>query len=403
MRNCEFRCSACGKIFTNDSLRLRCTECGEPLDTQLIKDGKIKTGEKPGQRVFERYSDFFPFLDLNDDPCLGEGLTPLIRDDALAAEAGVSSLFLKNETVNPTWSFKDRGTAAGVIHAKNLGYNKIGTVSTGNMAVSVAAYGSRAGMKTLVLVSSAMPEEKINPIAIYNPCLVKVEGDYSKMYDVSLDIGRKLGIAFINSDATMRVAGYKTMAYEICEQCGFDTPDYVIVPTSAGGQIRGVFQGFLDFFHSGYISRLPKMIAAQASGCGPIAAAFEKGENKISRFMNPHTVAHAIENPFPPSGNAVLRLLKQHGGFSAVCSDTEILEAQRRLGSAGLFVQPASALTFALVKKLVREGKIHASAKVVCVLSGSGLKYTAALEMQKLVSHSCDLEEAEEFIGTVFS
>ena len=402
MNTCELNCSACGKSYPSDSLRLRCTVCGEALDTPVIKDGKINTTDTPGQSALERYSDFFPFLDLADDPQLGEGMTPLIKDKALAAEAGVASLFLKNETVNPTWSFKDRGTAAGLIQAKNLGYDKIGTVSTGNMAVSVAAYGSRAGMKTLVLVSSTMPAEKLNPIAIYGPCLVKVEGDYSKMYNTSLDIGERLGIAFINSDATMRVAGYKTMAYEICEQCGFNVPDYVIVPTSAGGQIRGVFQGFLDFYHSGYIDRLPVMIAAQATGCSPIARAFENGEDRIRRFENPHTIAHAIENPLPPSGNAVLRMLKQHGGFSATAGDEEILAAQRRLGASGLFVQPASALTVALAKKLAGAGKIGSKAKVVCILSGSGLKYTAALEMQKLKTHNCRLEEAAAFIPGVF-
>ena len=357
MNEYELSCSGCGKTFPNNRLLLHCAECGEPLDTPVIKEGKIKPAERPGQGVLERYSDFFPFLDLADDPGLGEGMTPLVRDDALAAEAGVAALFLKNETVNPTWSFKDRGTATGVIQAKNLGYDKIGTVSTGNMAVSVAAYGSRANMKTLVLVSSAMAPEKVNPIAIYGSCLVKVEGDYSKMYDVSLELGEKLGIAFINSDATMRVAGYKTMAYEICEQCGFDAPDYVIIPTSAGGQIRGVFQGFLDFYHCGYIDRLPAMIAAQAAGCAPIATAFEKGESRISRFMNSHTVAHAIENPFPPSGNGVLRMLKQCGGFAATGADPQILAAQRRLGKAGLFVQPDSALTVAVVKKLVDSGQ----------------------------------------------
>jgi len=402
MKTYELICSACGKTYPNDSLRLSCTDCGEPLDTPVIKEGKINKSEIPGQSVLERYADFFPFLDPKDDPRLGEGMTPLIRDDTLAAELGVAGLFLKNETVNPTWSFKDRGTATGVIQAKNLGYDKIGTVSTGNMAVSVAAFGSRAGMKTLVLVSSTIAEEKVNPIAIYGPCLVKVEGDYSKMYHVSLSIGKKLGVAFINSDATMRVAGYKTMAYEICEQCGFQAPDYVIVPTSAGGQIRGVFQGFLDFFHCGYIDRIPAMIACQAAGCQPIATAFEKREDRISRFMNPHTIAHAIENPFPPSGNAVLRMLKQHGGFSATASDEEILAAQRRLGSSGLFVQPASALTLAVAKNLTSSGKIPAGAKVVCVLSGSGLKYTAALELQKLNTHSCSLEEAANFIPEIF-
>ena len=352
--------------------------------------------------VLERYSDFFPFLDLSDDPRLGEGLTPLVRDDILAAEIGIAGLFFKNETVNPTWSFKDRGTATGVIHAKNSGCDKIGTVSTGNMAVSVAAYGARAGLKTLVLVNNNIPAEKLNPIAIYGPCLIKVEGDYSKIYDVSLEIGKKLGITFINSDSDKRVAGYRTMAYEICEQSNFDVPDYVIVPTSAGGQFRGIFQGFLDFLQCGRINRLPTMIAAQAAGCAPIATAFMKGETQVSRFPNPNTIALAISNPFPPSGNEVLRLLAKYGGFTATGTDQEILIAQRRLGLAGLFVQPDSALTLAVAKNLIRDGKINTASRVVCVLSGSGLKYTAALESQSLQSHSCRLEDVQDFIPSVF-
>src|SRR5215510_1822900 len=127
-------CSDCAKTVPNDSLRLRCTACGEPLDTPVISNCKITPGDKLTESVLSRYREFFPFLDLTDDPCMGEGKTALIRDEKLAAEVGVAALFLKNETTNPTWSFKDRGTATGIIHAKNLGYDKIGTVSTGNMA-----------------------------------------------------------------------------------------------------------------------------------------------------------------------------------------------------------------------------------------------------------------------------
>ena len=398
----ELSCSGCGNTYPHDRLRLRCEACGEPLDTPVIREGKIRPGDALTQTVLSRYSEFYPYLNLADDPKLGEGLTPLVADSALAAEIGVGALLLKNETANPTWSFKDRGTATGVIEAKNFGYDKIGTVSTGNMAVSVAAYGGRAGLKTLVLVNSAMPPEKVNPIAIYGPCLVKVEGDYSQMYYTALELGEALGVAFINSDATMRVAGYKTMAYEICEQCGFDVPDYVIVPTSAGGQIRGIYQGFVDFYRCGYTDKMPIMIAAQAAGCAPIATAHEAHAAAITRFANPYTVAHAIENPFPPSGNATLRMLRKNGGFGVTATDAEILAMQKRLSETGLFAQPASALTVAVAEKLAASGRISADARVACVLSGSGLKYTAALEMHNLSALSCKLEDIAEFIPTVF-
>lgn len=394
-------CTNCGESYDKETKNFRCDKCGEPIELEEVKEGKISDGNPLDQTLLERYKDFYPSLSTENNFSLNEGFTSLVSVDDMAKEYGISGLYFKNETQNPTWSFKDRGTVTGVLRAMNLGYKKIGTVSTGNMATSVAAYGARAGLDTYILVKKGIAEEKLKPIAIYGAKLIEVEGDYSKLYDESLAIGHENDIYFINSDVPYRVEGYKTMAFEICEQLGFEAPDYVIVPTSAGGDIRGIEKGFREFYKLGLIDKLPKMVAVQASGCSPIYNAFREGKLEISRVADPETIAHAIENPYPPSGNQVLRMLKKNGGLALGVDDGDILKSQKKLASLGLFVQPASATSLAAVEKLYKEKLLKESDNVVCVLTGSGLKYTAALDEHDLDVYTCKLEELNDFIKKV--
>lgn len=394
-------CTNCGESYDKETKNFRCDKCGEPIELEEVKEGKISDGNPLDQTLLERYKDFYPSLSTENNYSLNEGFTSLVSVEDMAKEYGISGLYFKNETQNPTWSFKDRGTVTGVLRAINLGYKKIGTVSTGNMATSVAAYGARAGLDTYILVKKGIAEEKLKPIAIYGAKLIEVEGDYSKLYDESLAIGHENDIYFINSDVPYRVEGYKTMAFEICEQLGFEAPDYVIVPTSAGGDIRGIEKGFREFYKLGLIDKLPKMVAVQASGCSPIYNAFREGKLEISRVADPETIAHAIENPYPPSGNQVLRMLKKNGGLALGVDDVDILKSQKKLASLGLFVQPASATSLAAVEKLYKEKLLKESDNVVCVLTGSGLKYTAALDEHDLDVYTCKLEELNDFIKKV--
>ncbi|MBM4433358.1 MAG: threonine synthase, partial [Chloroflexi bacterium] len=389
MKTPNLICTKCKKTFPTDRFHPRCDICNEPLELEKVTAGRISKGNILTQTILERYAAFYPFLRIDKALSLHEGFTPLVASPELSSELGIKNILFKNESQNPAWSFKDRGTVTGIQHAISLGYKRIGTVSTGNMAVSVAAYGAKAGLKTFILVSANLPPEKLNPIAIYDPILIRVDGDYAKLYFDSLEIGKQNDIYFINSDIPFRVEGYKTTAFEICEQMNFEPPDYVVVPTSSGGNIRGILKGFEEFKLCGLIDKVPKMVCAQARGCSPIYNAYINNVEVISRVENPHTIAHAIENPYPPSGNEVLRKIRENGGTVIAVTDEEIIQAQKQMAGIGIFAQPASAVPLASVKRLKEQNVIGENDAVACIVTGAGLKDTTVLEKHNLRILDC--------------
>ncbi len=379
----RLKCPICGRTYERPVQR--CV-CGEPVEFEPFKGEPYL-----GRRVWERFWDFWP-VEPAMELSLGEGDTPLVRSK-IGKELGVR-LYLKNETVNPTWSFKDRGTFLAMSYAVKAGYKAVGTVSTGNMAASVAAYASRFGLDAKILVSENASNEKLKAVSVYGAEVIRVIGDYGRLYFESLELGERLGVYFINSDNPFRIEGYKGISFEVAEEL---SPDYVLIPTSSGGLFRGVAKGFLELKESGLIDELPKLIAVQAEGCSPICRAFRGGEGRIERFEKPKTIAKAIANPYPPSGNAVLKLLRDFNWSCITVSDEEIAEAQRELAREGLFVQPASATGVAALKKLVRSGQIGEGSKVVSILTGSGLKTLGQTEGEK--ARECPLDELESCLG----
>ena len=375
----KLKCPICGREYEEPVQRC---ECGEPVEFELFK------GEPYiAKTVWERFWDFWP-VEPELELSLGEGDTPLVKS-RIGKEFSVR-LYLKNETVNPTWSFKDRGTFLAMSYALKAGYKAVGTVSTGNMAASVSAYASRFGVRAKILVSENASDEKLKAVSVYGADVIRVKGDYGRLYFESLKLGERLGVYFINSDNPFRVEGYKGIAFEIAEEI---TPDYVLIPTSSGGLFRGIAKGFLELKESGLIEDLPTLIAVQAEGCSPICGAFKGGREKIERFEKPNTIAKAIANPHPPSGNAVLKLLRKFGWKCVSVSDGEIIEAQRKLAGEGLFVQPASATGIAALDKL----ELHEGVKVVSILTGSGLKTLKNAPAGKI--RECPLETLEKCLG----
>lgn len=364
------QCTYCGKKYPVDEKVQRC-DCGEPLELE-IQQGEFKKGETP----WERFRDFYPF-DFDLDFSLGEGNTPLSKMPKLSKELDVE-LFIKNETTNPTWSFKDRGTFIGIHRAIKLGFDEVGTVSSGNMAESVATFGKRFGLDTLIFVGADLiTEEKIAPIAVHDPRLIKVFGDYGELYFKTLELGKEKNIYFINSDVPFRIEGYKTISFEIVEKM---LPDYVFIPTSSGGLFRGVTKGFVELKKNEIIEKMPTLVAVQAEGCSPTFKAFKEGKNRIEHFGSTDTVAHGISNPYPPSGNDVLRKVREYGGLVMAVNDEEILKAQRDMAKDGIFAQPAGCVGVAALRNLQKDNRVKDNAKVVALATGAGFKFLSGVK-----------------------
>ncbi len=392
----QLACLFCQKSHPLDVHNPFCPDCNEPmLVYRSWKKAPSRTASGP---ILERYKGFLPLRKPDPALSLGEGGTPLLRLNRLAKELGLPETFAKNETANPTASFKDRGTAVAVQKAVELGVRRIGTVSTGNMAGSTAAYAAKAGLPAAVLVKEDTNAAKITAAAVFGSAVIKVRGDYAALFRKSFELGRSRGIYFMNSVDPFRIEGYKTAGFEIFEDLGagaFQGPRrvHILVPVSAGGHLLGLMQAFLDLKAAGWLGSYPFFIGVQASGCAPIAAAFDRGGDAVRRFPRPRTIAHAISNPFPPGGNLVLRFLRRYGGSMTTVDDAEILEAQARLAAReGLFCDPAAATPLAALTALVRQGQIGPRARVVLVLTGSGLKTIEDVDPGRLDIRESDLE-----------
>ena len=394
----RFECITCGPVSSRDPFSPFCPGCGEPLFVVPPCPGCPRGFHEDRSLALEKFSDFLPLERIDPRLSLGEGSTPLLRLEHIGESlAGGGAVFAKNEALNPTGSFKDRGTAVAVQKAVALGAKRIGTVSTGNMAASTAAYGARAGLQTFVLLKEGTSMTSLRVAGIHGPELVAVQGDYGRLFEKSCEIGKRLDILFMNSIDPYRMEGYKVTAFEIFLQLGGRVPRAVFVPLSSGGHLLGLMRGFSDLESAGLAPSYPTIVGVQASGCAPLATAFERGLERYERPAEVRTIAHAIANPTPPAGNAVLRLIRDRKGLLIAVSDEEMLEAQRELATAeGLFCQPESATTLAALKKLQVSGwSAKGDGADVLVLTGSGLKTPAALESAPLTIHRIALDELE--------
>jgi threonine synthase len=312
---------------------------------------------------------------VNPGLSLGEGNTPLIGLKNVGKRARLPSLYAKNETANPTLSFKDRGTTVAIQKAISLGIDRIGTVSTGNMAISTAAYGARAAVKTYVLIKHGAHREILHSTGVFNPVMIDVQGDYGELYRRSISLGREKGIYFTNSVDPFRIEGYKATAFEIFFQLQNNLPDFIFVPVSSGGHLIGLIKACDELKQQGFIHKYPHFVGVQAEGCSPIARAFQAKKPNVERIDRAETIAKAISNPDPPGGNLLLRMIGQAGGTIMSAPEDIILEAQTILSEQeGIFVQPASATTLVALLELVEKGEIDSDAKIVLILTGSGIK-----------------------------
>lgn len=376
---------------------------GESLEVCIdgIEDAKVKSGKF----LWERYSDFLPFSKLDESISLGEGNTALIRaDNKLLDFVGLDNFYMKNETQNPTWSFKDRGSLACIAMAKEMGETVSATISTGNMGSSISAYGAKAGIKIIVFVPEFTPKEKIMAMGIHGATIMKVIApDYSEMKRQILSLAKKSNLRIVSGNGPFRVEGYKLTSFEIYEQMNGAVPDYIAIPTSACGHIRGIFKGYKELFDAGLISKIPKMIIVQAQNNSPIVSAVKQGRKEVIPFTNIHTVAEAITTGNPMGGNEIIDKAYKYGWLAESVKEEEIIESQKRLAESGFFVEPASATSLYAIKKLSESGKIEKSASVVMILTGSGLKDSEVLQYHNLKESFVELNDVEKAITEILS
>ncbi|MDP2915471.1 MAG: threonine synthase [Candidatus Aminicenantes bacterium] len=396
----KLECVFCAKSFPLDIFFPFCPECGEPLlVSRTKKQRSFRTDKKLAVEIF---GDFLPLERIEPGLTLGEGDTPLLELGRLASLDKMPFTLTKNETVNPTSSFKDRGSVVAVQKAVSLGIKTIGTISTGNMAGSTAAYAAKAGLKSVILVKEDTTKEKILAAGIYGPILVKVKGDYGRLFRKSFEIGRRHGIYFMNSVDPFRIEGYKVTGYEIFLQLGARSPEYVFAPVSAGGHLIGLMRAFLDLRDEGLIRKIPVFVGVQAKGCSPLVRAFSSGKTSFTRFSNPRTIAHAISNPNPPGGNIVLKMLRENKGMLIAVSDAEIIKAQKLLAEReGIFCDPASATVLAGLCQLAQKTSFKPRDRIVLVITGSGLKTIEDLDIARIDYHEAAIDGLEKMLDSV--
>lgn len=333
-----------------------------------------------GRRGVWKYLEMLPLESARGVITLVEGDTPLIRADTLSRELKVKA-FVKDETRNPTGSFKDRPNSVSISRALELGAKTVAVASSGNAAGSLSAYAAKAGAPCIVAVPEDIPESKLSQILVFGSKVIKVRGTYSDAFNLIKDSCRACGWHNLTSVASAnpyQVEGDKTVAFEVCEQMDATPPDWVAIPLGAGPLLVGVWKGFKELHELGVLTKLPKMIGVQAEGCSPIVRAFKRKELEVSPWGKPQTIAHSIADPlngYSQDGSLTLKMVRESGGVAESVNDVEMLDAVHLLAeSEGVFAEPSAAASVAVVKKLVDSGVIGSDEIVVPVVTGTGLK-----------------------------
>jgi threonine synthase len=363
-----------------------CDYCFGPLEVTYDYEriGATVTRERiaSGPRTIWRYCDLLPVADANPVD-LGAGFTPLVRADRLAAELGLGELWIKDDTANPTGSFKDRVVSVALTKARQLGFKVAACASTGNLANSVAAHAARAGMESVVLIPSDLETAKITMTTVYGGRVIAVEGNYDDVNRLCAELtSERPSWAFVNVNVrTYYAEGSKTLAFEVAEQLGWQAPDHVVVPVGSGSQLTKVAKGFDELGRVGLLDEAPsvRISGAQAGGCSPVATAFAEGTDAI-RPVKPSTIAKSLAIGNPADGWYALDVIRKSGGSCASVTDDEILEGIRLLArTEGIFAETAGGVTIATLAKLAAQGVVRSDERVVAMVTGHGLKTVEAL------------------------
>lgn len=377
------RCRECGREYPLTALHV-CEFCFGPLEVAYDYDAIARVASRArieaGPASMWRYADFLP-CDAENRVELHTGFTPLLRSRNLAEHLGLRELYLKNDTVNPTWSFKDRVVGVAATRARELGFTTLACASTGNLANSVAAHAARAGMQAFVFIPADLEAGKILGSAIYRPTLVAVDGNYDQVNRLCAELGDKYPWAFVNINVRPYYAeGSKTLGFETIEQLGWRVPDHCVVPIASGSLFTKIYKGFKEFAAAGLIDGVhTRMSGAQAEGCSPVATAYREGTMTF-RPQKPNTIAKSLAIGNPADGYYALKQIAETRGACAAVTDEEIIEGMRLLAETeGIFAETAGGVVIASLKKLVENGVIQRDEVTIAYITGAGLKTQEAV------------------------
>jgi threonine synthase len=379
------RCRECHREYPAEALHV-CEWCFGPLevayDYEAIRAATSRERIESGPLSMWRYADLLPAA-AEGAVSLGAGFTPLVRADRLAAELGIGELWIKNDTVNPTGSFKDRVVSVALTKAQELGFKVAACASTGNLANSVAAHAAHAGMESVVFIPADLEAGKIVTTAVFGGRLVAVEGNYDDVNRLCAELAsERPSWAFVNVNVrTYYAEGSKTLAFEVAEQLGWRAPDHVVVPVASGSQLTKVAKGFKELHMVGLLDEEPhvRVSGAQAAGCSPVADAFAAGRDVV-KPVKPRTIAKSLAIGNPADGPYALDAVRSSGGSFAAVDDDEIVEGIRLLArTEGIFAETAGGVTIASLAKLASSGVVRSDERVVALVTGNGLKTIEAV------------------------
>jgi threonine synthase len=383
MYTSALRCTRCQKAYSIKPIYV-CAKCGGSLDVEY--DYKSLFERTPFSLMTSRkhqgiwnYRELLPVRVETNPVTLGEGQTPLSALHQMNHDFNQQNIFLKNETVNPTLSFKDRPLSVALTVAKQFGMCEVMCASTGNTGVAASAYAARAGLTCTIYVPESTPREKLQAMERYGARLIKVAGHFSDAYEIARKQAEEQGAfnltsTFLNPFA---IEGNKTVAYELYDQLG-RVPDWIVIPIGAGPLLVGCYKGFMEMKLAGYVDKLPRMVGVQASGCAPIVRAFHSGDTEVSSWETPQTIASGIADPltsYPKDGSRTLATIRQSGGTAVAVPDEEIVRFGKLLAlKEGILAEFASVTAIAALKPLIEDGVILPHQTVVSVVTGHGAK-----------------------------
>jgi len=379
----KLRCRECGREYELEPSNV-CEFCFGPLevvyDYAALAGHVTRESIEAGPPTMWRYADLLP-VDAENAVDIGTGYTPLLRAPNLGRELGLSRLYIKNDCVNPTWSFKDRVVSVASSVARDFEFDTLACASTGNLANSVAAHAARAGMQARVFIPADLERGKIIGSAVYAPTLVAVNGSYDDVNRLCSELGDKYPWAFVNINVRPYYAeGSKTLGHEVCEQLGWRAPDHCIVPMASGSLFTKIYKGIKELAWLGLIDWHPtRMSGAQALGCSPIAEAYDRDSWNI-RPQKPNTIAKSLAIGNPADGYYALKTMRSTNGSAISVTDEEVVEGIQLLAETeGIFAETAGGVVVSGLRRLVREGRVEPDEVVVAFITGAGLKTQEAV------------------------